>query len=308
MAIAIVLAIGSVAGPVRAQDPAKLAMEAYEHYQAERWTQCVDVATRAYELFPAPTLLVMKARAQVKLGKLVDALATYDRASSWKAGAKDPPAFERAVLDARTEKGALEKKIPTLRVVVRSASADRTKVSIDGRDVERPGDALRLDPGEHRVEISDEDNPSRRAVQSVTLREGEESSLEIALPSAGRSAPPPPESEPTYLPAALLFGGAGAMLTVGGILGGLALSKSSELADLCAGRDPCPRQHEDLGNEVTTFATVSTVSFAVGGALAAVGLVLAIVPPRSEPVQRTDVAIIPALGPTGAFLSVVVTR
>lgn len=99
--------------------------------------------------------------------------------------------------------------------------------------------------------------------------------------------------------AGLIGGGAGgAGLVVGGVFGLVASSKwSSAKTDCGAGCGPtAPAQQEK--SSAQSAATVSTVSFVLGGALAAGGLALFFMaPPRSE--SAAWVQLVPAVGTGG---------
>jgi hypothetical protein len=94
------------------------------------------------------------------------------------------------------------------------------------------------------------------------------------------------------------LGGVGVI--VGGIFGGLALSKKSDLQDICPNKN-CP-SGSSLG-EARSFGTVSTVGFVVAGAgigLMVTGLVLG---GSKTETRTTGASITPWLAPNGGGLS-----
>ncbi len=93
--------------------------------------------------------------------------------------------------------------------------------------------------------------------------------------------PPPDTAKPASGPGAftwVAFGVGAAGIIAGSITGGLALSRGSELGDECAGDSApgdtqCSPRLEDDINSATMLAHISTVSFAVGGAGVAAGVI-----------------------------------
>jgi hypothetical protein len=86
---------------------------------------------------------------------------------------------------------------------------------------------------------------------------------------------------------------------VGGVTGGMALSKKSKLDDNAACRaGQCTYAVESDVKSLRTFRTVSTIGFIAGGVLAATGVVLLVTSGGSQPqgvAQRPHVAL--AVGP-----------
>jgi hypothetical protein len=94
------------------------------------------------------------------------------------------------------------------------------------------------------------------------------------------------------------FGVAGAGVIAGGITGLLAMSKSSDVEDQCNG-DVCPLSAEEDNDSATTLAHVSTISFAVAGAGAAVGVLgLLLSGSSDEPAASAGLTLEPIVGPT----------
>ncbi len=105
-------------------------------------------------------------------------------------------------------------------------------------------------------------------------------------------------------PGPIVLMGAGlAGVATGGVFTGLAMSARSDAAALCAASGDdilCPLEAQTALDDDRTYSIVSDVSMIAGGAVAATGLVLAIV----DGVQRkqktgTAVRIIPSAGPEG---------
>ena len=178
-------------------------------------------------------------------------------------------------------------------------------VTLDGAPLAEKldGAPLRVDPGEHVFVLAPEGRPS--VTKKLVLAEHEQGRRELILLGT-TEAPRSPAASPvagtgmsTLRLAGLIGGGAGvAGLVVGGIFGLVASSKwSSAKTDCGAGCGPtAPAQQEK--SSAQSAATVSTVSFVLGGALAAGGLALFLMAPsRSE--SAAWVQFVPAVGARG---------
>lgn len=102
------------------------------------------------------------------------------------------------------------------------------------------------------------------------------------------------------------LGAGGVGLLVGGITGGLALSKHGDIAKSCP-EGHCPKgteaSYQPAIDSYGTMGTVSTIGFLAGGALAATGVILIVTAPKPK---TTLGAITPVVGPgylgaTGSF-------
>src|SRR5277367_6697243 len=78
-----------------------------EALEAKDYATAAECYTRAEALFHAPTLLLGLARAQVGLGKLVDAVETYQRVVMEPVPPNAPPVFAEAVASAEKELAAV---------------------------------------------------------------------------------------------------------------------------------------------------------------------------------------------------------
>lgn len=200
------------------------------------------------------------------------------------------------------------------------------RFDIDAVDLRAPGFDLRVDerpidrfhlagpvalpPGEHHVVATVSDGrryeaDARVTQQSIThtrivLVRGRENAAVPRLEAPRTEAPAPiPRDEASGLSGrrtlALGIGGAGiAALTVATAFGIVALEKRSELDRACNGdRSACtgqPRVVDPVLDSADKNATISTILFAVGGALLAGGAVLwftdAKAPPKNAAVLR----------------------
>jgi hypothetical protein len=302
-----------------------LTLEGYEALDRKDYATAADRFARADTLFHAPTVSLGLAHAQVGLGKLVEALVTYSRIVHEVLPPNAPPAFTKAVDDARAEMAALMPRIPNVVITVRGA--DGAKVTIDGIDV--PAAALGVkraaDPGAHVIRAT---APGAIAAEArINLLEGKIENVELVLkpePNAPPAAPPQPAVPPAITapiaptapaPAAVegsstqrtlgfvSIGAGAASLLVGAVTGGLALSKHSALLEKCPDGKCYASQQTALQSDVDAFhamGTASTVTFAAGGVLAATGVVLVVTAPRAKPAREAIVKPLFGLGFIGA--------
>ncbi len=190
------------------------ATQAIELYRAGEYTQALDKMQRAQALFDAPVHLLYIARAQARLGKLVEASETYRTLSRTQLEADAPPAFINAVHAAQTELPEVEQRIPKLLIRVTPAHAGNKQLTLDGKPlpVEVIGIERPVNPGAHSLMVSADGY--KKFVRELNVEEGRLEELEVELeqetaPEAAvdASAEPPPE-EPTKkkIPMALLLG------------------------------------------------------------------------------------------------------
>ena len=264
----------------------------------------------ADQSFHAPTLVLGQARALVGLGKLVAAQEAYDRVMREGAPPGSTPAFVQAVDAARTEGAALSARLP--RVVIDVLGPRAPGVHLVGVPLATPtlGAPRLVDPGTHLVRAAAAGFTP--VEQSFTAVERTASRVELRLlPTAGNAtaAPAPVAPRRTTSPLKHLGGtalGLGILgLVAGGITGGLAVSKHSQLKDACPG-DRCPTNVSSVKDALDayhTFGTLSTVGFVVGGLLTAGGVTLLALAPSSAPADtRTKASVVPVitLGGVGA--------
>jgi hypothetical protein len=288
-----------------------LATQGQEALDKKDYSTAADRFSRADSLVHAPTLLLGLARAQAGLGKLVSAHEIYARIVREGVPAGAPPAFAKAVADARKELDALEPRMASVVLQVKGTAAPR--VTLDGTPV--PAAALGVnrpvDPGKHVVRVeADGFLPGEGTVQ---VAEGKSATLTIELkpdtkastpvgPVAPGQNPPaagqaPSDAKPSSTLRTVGFVGigvGGAALAMGAITGGLALAKHGDLAKACPDGH-CVNQQDALSS-YHTMGLLSTIGFISGGAVAATGVVLAIVAPKPKPAK--EARITPLVGPT----------
>jgi hypothetical protein len=230
---------------------------------------------------------VLDARALAKLGRLVEARAAYGRALVLPVNEASPAAFRDAVASARVEARALERRLAWLTVRVRHVPLDaRVQVWLDGAEVApyTLGAPIAVDPEVHavRLDVDGKHVESRR----VSFREGESRAVELEPPSRGGAS---------RTLAVVGFGVGGAGLVTGIVTGSLALSAREKAARECPARR-CTAGSPGAGalDDFRTYRTVSTLSYGVGVAGAALGTVLLLTGSGSR--SAVEVGVGPALG------------
>lgn len=264
------------------------------------------------KLDPGAGTLMNLASCYEKNGQLASAWATFkDAAAAARTSAH--PDWEKA---ARDRAGELEPRLSRLTIVVApEADVPGLVIERDGQPVDRAewGVALPIDPGVHPIEaqapkkqkwsttVSVGPNGAKAsvAVPALTVEQGD------ARPSSGPPPPLAPDSVDRGATTRVLgygLAGLGVVgLGVGSIFGLIASATHKDALTHCTADRCCTREGIDLGDRASSQATVSTVAFVAGGALAAAGVVLVVTAPKA-PASQVAISIAPT--PAGASLSV----
>ncbi|MFT3765796.1 MAG: hypothetical protein QM820_09795 [Minicystis sp.] len=250
-------------------------------------------------------------------GRTASAWGTFNEAavSARKAG------DTRRADEAQRRAGLLEPKLSKL--VVEVAADGRIpglEVKRNGKVVDAAvlGTAVPVDPGEQTLEAT---APGRKAWKT-TLPIASKPGVTVAkIPAlaAEDPAPPRPPDQPPVEPSSgwstqrtvgLAVGGVGVVgVVVGAVFGALTLAKVKDIDDnkYCSSADPpvCSQVGLNKQHEANTFANVSNVGLAVGGAALVAGVVVFVTAPRAKAAAATGLRIDaqPLLGPSVAGLS-----
>jgi hypothetical protein len=249
-------------------------------------------------------LLLGLARAQVGLGKFVEANENYQRIIREGVPAGAPGSFRMALQDAQREIKAVTPKLAWVTVTLKEPAAG--VVTVDG--VELPKAAMDVkrafNPGSHVLKASADGY--RPTTTTIDVKEGESKAVTLALDAAQGSAPattattPAPETDPgapvasadvsaTASPAGsrqrtfgfIGLGVGGVGLVVGGIAGLVAVGRHSTLETECP-TGKCAPSGQTTIDSFRSMATVSTMGFVIGGLFAAGGGVLLLTAPREQ--------------------------
>jgi hypothetical protein len=260
---------------------------------------------RAYSLVPAPTVGLRLARAQVKLGKLIDAVRTYEQVARAEIKKDDPPVFQKAIKDAAAELAQISTRIPTLTVKLDPGVSQPT---IDGRALAagEVGAPLQIDPGSHVVA------GAGAAPQTVTLAEGES---RTALLRAGAASSRPGAPIDWRVPAGIAGVSAGAALAITGAVS-IAQIKSAQSAldpyraqfpaslDVCSQGSKLGTQVKDACSKGHTFMAVEVASFSTSAVFLGLGTYFLVTRvPKGASAPRA--LLIPSIGPRGASLAAI---
>jgi hypothetical protein len=281
-ALAWTLGVGvAIAEP---RDPAAaelLFREARKALDAGRTEEACSKFAESQRLDPAPGTLINLAACREKLGQLASAWETWQQALRTL-----PPQDERRPgVEGRA--AALESRVPRLEIRLAEGAPPDAKVVRDGIELGPAalGLPIPVDPGLHRVEVR---APGRAAKSyEVTVAESETKALVVdagaALPPETQPAvTPPPKKPPPPKPVRpepertasddgtlgwIVLGVGAAGIVVGSVAGLLAIQKKNEMEDDCTSAGEgfeCGDRGFDAADSGKTFATVSTIAFAVG--------------------------------------------
>jgi hypothetical protein len=313
-----VLALGILLPAAAAAEPSPadrataraLGLEGEAALDGQDYVKAADRFARADALFHAPTLLLGLARAQVGLGKLVEAQETYRRVVSEPVPPGAPPIFLEAVADAQKEMAAVEPRIAWLIITVTGASAATVQLDEAVLSPAALGVRRATNPGTHQIRASGEGGSAKKT--SVTLAEGKTETIALdltpleAAPAVAPPSPPPvigaPAAPPgSRTPAYVLFGAGGASAIVGAVFTGMAASsyQAFNAHPTASGADQTVRN-----------ARIADATWASAGALGAAGLVVLLVMRGSDPSKASPEAsaserpfVTPWVGMTAGGLS-----
>jgi hypothetical protein len=242
------------------------------------WQGALEAYRRADDIMGVPTTSIEVGRAALKLGKLVQAKAAFERAARHKPTPGEPAPFTRARSDARRLAKEVAPRIAHLRVSIAGArEGAEIEVAVDEEPVEAWARESPIDPGTHVVVASAEGHEP--ASETFVLTEGENKELTLRLVPLATAAPPTPDpvapdSPGVMWPVAITgFSVAGAGVLIGAVCGGISLSEASTVKDRCDDEGACSPEVADALDRSRTLAHVSTASFVVAGVGAAVGIV-----------------------------------
>lgn len=268
------------------------------HEHRREWSRAVEDFRRSLELRNAPAVRVHLARAEAKLGHLLEA------ESDLKAVLSAHHVSYRVRYRAKHELSEVKRRIPTLTLIL-PHGFDGT-VTLDDRTIDSGtlNAPLPLDPGTH--ELHAHADGYRGFARSVSLDEGDHKTLDVKL----RRAEPTPDVKPSAPPAAadkqnnstfqttlgvvsLGVGAAGVGVGIGMALASRATK--NELSGACVNNvcDPSQRSLYDHGKQQ---ADIATAGFIVGGVGLAAGIVLLLTAPKHK--AEKSARIEPLVGPT----------
>lgn len=265
-----------------------LAIEGYDLLQAGSYSEAIRLFTEAEKLYHAPTIVLLLAEAHEKLGKLVEARSFYEAITVEELPRTAPLEFFEAQRTAQRNLELLEKRLPTLQVLVPGASREKVRVTVDGERISPFDQARAQNPGRHMVAVTYDNG--RTVSQEVVLREGatERFHVPVAAVEGGSSS--------VLVPAAIAFGTGAAGLGVGVVAGIVATNKAGELSERCSA-GPCT--DEGLSSSVSRWTTVTLIGLAAAGVGLGTGAVILYLDRPSSTARGTAVQATVGLGSVG---------
>ena len=267
----------------------------------------------AHALGNTPVTGIELARTYATAGKLVEAREVALQVARIPVASDETEKSADARAEAAKLAEDLRPRIPTLTARVSGVGPDEVMhLSIDGAAV--PDVAVhepqKVNPGKHEVVVRVGDGAAAREARAgAEAAEGQAIAVIIDVANAPvvPSQPPPPVAPAPQEPAkrqgvpALEKIGFGVAIAGGavGLLAGLgALERKNQLGNECNSHQQCDTSNNGAADldAAHTWATISTVSFVVGAAGAATGIIVMLTDPRrSSPPAEARVA--PWLGP-----------
>jgi hypothetical protein len=286
--LAVVLLTLAAAAPVasaqtdEARSAARAAAtEGLHALQEGRYKDAVDLCTRAESLMHAPTHLLLIARAQTKLGHLVEAQEAYIKIQRDRLAPNAPRAFVDAQAAANDEQAALAPRVPTLKVTL-DGDATGAQITLDGAPFPAAlvGLASPINPGSHTLEAR---SPTAAAEPfTVAVSEGAKQTVNLTMrpvaaePIAEQTPPEPATVQPSSSGHAGLrtAGWIGVGVGVAGLAVGVVMVLKNHTdrndANALCGPAGCPdsrrSQIASFDDEANSAATFSWVAFGVGAA------------------------------------------
>lgn len=309
----------------------ELGSQGTKAFAAGDYAAAAERLERAYAILPAPSLGVWRARALVKLGRLLAASEQYLAVTRLEVKSGNLALQKQAQVDAERERAALLPRIPGIVIQLEGASPAEVTLSMDGAAVSAGmvGERLPVDPGRHSAEAV---RNAERVHVALEVAEGEQKFAKLAFtpappvvatppaPAAGaeggvadvpRPMPTATSSRNQPLPAAVArpntlgrtlgwvaVGAGGVGIAIGAATGIAVLGKKGALQDnaACRGLRCLPSMNDEV-SAYNSLRTVSTASFVVGGVLVGSGLALLLFTPSSGSTDAPSVAV--HLSPNG---------
>jgi hypothetical protein len=284
----------------------QLANEGIELSQKNDCEGAIAKLQRAEAIHHAPTILLKIGECQQRLGRLVDALSSFDRVAREQLGPTPPRAFVAAQQRAATLIEEIRPKVGMLRV---DTTGPRTGVMfrLDGGELKEAALGLErpVDPGSHVIEAMTSDG--RRVRRAIDVAEGKSEVVTLELPAAPPPAPaaapsapaPPPKSDSIRTLGWGLTAGGAVGLVASAVFAGLTLSTKSSLDSSCAAKT-CPSSSQSDYDSAKTTATISGIALGVGVLALGAGVVI-LVTRKDNRVGSQPAWVRMALAGSGSF-------
>ena len=307
----------SISKPVRADEAADMSMarslgvEGVLLADAGNCKDAIGKLARAEKLHHAPTTATRLGECEIEQGLLVAGTERLQRVVHEPLLPNAHPAFVSAVARARTALSRTLPRLASVRTQIGGARCTNAALAVDGEPVpEAAIDAERhIDPGTHRLRVTATGCYPFEA--TFDLAEGQAKTVDVLLradPSAtvhsglltgAREVRSNDPERRGFVEPALVAFGLGAVGVGFGVAGGAIVASSTGSLDQSCANKVCPPAASAALERAKTWATVSTIGFVAAGALAATGITLLVVSPKTDGKQSLRAQATFGLGTAG---------
>ncbi len=290
--------------PAFAEPEGETAKEAHQHFiegreefKKNNYKRALELFEKSQSLYPVPGTLLNVALSEEQLGMLTRAKEHLAEVMKLLPEGDPRSVIAKEALDRVTPRLAwLKLERPSDAPPGTLATLADRELSADAIGVERA-----MDPGVYTLVVSAPGHFTKE--RCIQLGEGAHVS-EPLVPGEARPKPiaPPPKASMART-VGFALGGVGVMgLGIGAATGIMALAKKGEVEELCPNPAQCTAEGVQIEGAGKAFATVSTVSFALGLAGVGTGVVLVLL---GRDGKETKVGVAPTVlsggGGIGAF-------
>jgi len=311
--LALALSCLCVVSTAHADDPAAaeaLYKQGRRLLAQKKHDEACEKFRESMELNPRATTVLNLAECADRAGKLVEAMQQLERAKEILEASKMAAWRKRPLEKLANERiEVLQPRIPTLRIVTNSPEG--LSVTRDGVEVsaEHLDEEIAMDPGQY--EISATAPGFLPVTKSVTLKEGDDETLGLALeaepvPEKAPPKPPPPEPEPQDegVPAwSWVVGGVGLVLVGVGI--GFKIDSGdaeATLDEMCGTERVCdPNESYDPADDNARKDRSNGLflgGVVLGGTAVGVAVLGAVLASSGGAPENGDARLTPWVGPT----------
>lgn len=276
-------------------------MQGNDAFNKKDYAGAIDLFTRAQSLVHAPPHVLMIARSQVALKRLVAARESYLLIERTQLADNAPSAFKEAQAAAKIELAELSPRVPSIDIKVSNPDAENLVVSIDGKPIPPALVGIRrpIDPGTYILQAHARGFASDET--PVTVKEKDRLSLTLDLyrvaggdddTFADEEPVPAKGSDGTGMRIAgystLGLGAAG--LVVGGVFLGLGFGQQGD-ADTaydacqavgCAKESVQGKEVLELDAAASSKQLIGGITAGIGAAVLGTGIVLLVLAPKKS--------------------------
>lgn len=273
-------------------------------------TGCPALA-ESHRLDPRPGRLFTLAECEAKRGRIATAVTLYGDYLALFERLPEPQQLKQHGREkiAAAQRAELGPQVPELTLVLPPGAPAATVVQRDGKKLKAAalGVPTPIDPGEHVITTQAPGGARKEA--RIRIERGEKKTVTLEIDAASQVSQPAPGARLGEAPAsaaavtaeepaaeggsgrkvaAFVIGGVGvAGLALGGVMGGLALSKAGVAEERCTDADGgstalCDAEGKDAGDTAKTLGLVSTIGFGLGAAGVVTAAVLLLTTPPAK--------------------------